>query len=108
MDLGLKLKEPTINEKLRKTGTMIQDLAALNYERLSSQPSLTITDTPKATQLETQLANNIVNELNNQIVKMDVRPADIVSAKAVHHSLGLNDDDEDFDLLREFMIVENL
>lgn len=73
IDLGLK-SEITIDQSLRKTGGMIEDLAALNYERLSTQPSLTITDAPQPTQMELQLANNICQELNQQIIKMDAKP----------------------------------
>lgn len=106
-DLGLvKNKIKTTDEILRRTDIMLEDLAALNYARLSTQPSLTLTDTIQPSYIETQLANNIINELNNEIKIIGVKPEDVVTTKAIHHSLGINDDeddDEDFDLLREFI-----
>lgn len=107
MDLGLiKNETKSTDEILRHTDVMLEDLTAMNYARLSAQPSMTLTDTVPPSLVETNLANNVLNELNNEIKIMGVKPQDVVSTQAIHHSLGLNDDDEDFDLLREFISFE--
>lgn len=107
-DLGLVKSENVSNdEMLRHTDVMLEDLAAMNYGRLSSQPQMTLIDVVPPSFAETQLASNVIKELNKEIKTMDVKPQDIVSTQSIHHSLGLNDeDDDDFDLLREFISFE--
>uniref|UniRef100_A0A915E2U5 Bromo domain-containing protein n=1 Tax=Ditylenchus dipsaci TaxID=166011 RepID=A0A915E2U5_9BILA len=104
VDLGLAPKPKlSVEQQLRKTGRMVTDLAGLNYNRLSNQPAVTLTDAAALSSVEVQLADNVLDEFGKEINGLNVKPADLVSSKVIHESLGLNDDD--YDVLREFMVV---
>ena len=83
---------------------MLKELKDAQYARLSTQPPTTLTDTPlRACNREVDLAEQITGELVKQVVELGAKPADLISSGPIHHALGLNDDD--YDVLREFMFV---
>lgn len=73
VDLGMASRKPSTDQYLHKTAIMINDLANMNYDRLGSQPNVTLTDAPQPTQAEIHLADNLVNEvcgLNEMFTKL--------------------------------------
>ncbi|VDK43661.1 unnamed protein product [Anisakis simplex] len=96
---NVKPESTTSQDELSKTGTMINDLALLQKNRLSSVPPATLSDQPAPSQLETNLASKIQNQLHTQISSY-AKPIDIVSPAVIHNAVGLNE--EDLDLLNEF------
>ncbi|KAI1720678.1 bromodomain-containing protein [Ditylenchus destructor] len=99
VDLGMASRKPSTDQYLHKTAIMINDLANMNYDRLGSQPNVTLTDAPQPTQAEIHLADNLVNELSKELA--NAKPGDVISSFAIHDSIGI-DDDYDTELLREF------
>ncbi|VDM95172.1 unnamed protein product [Thelazia callipaeda] len=89
----------TIQDVLDKTGTMINDLALLQKNRLSSIPPTTLTEQLPPGNLELTLANKVQGKLHNQIVSY-AKPGNVISPPVIHNAVGLNE--EDIDLLNEF------
>lgn len=79
---------------------MIGDLALLQKNRLSSVPPTTVTDQPLPGNVEMNLANKLQDQLHQQITQY-AKPADIVSAPAIHNAVGLSEE-VDLDLFNEF------
>ncbi|CAK5035835.1 unnamed protein product [Meloidogyne enterolobii] len=92
-----------LDEKLEQTGSMLQQLAAVQNKRLSQPPPTAISYALVPDQEETHLATSIAQDLTKQILESNVRPGDIVSPKMVHQALGL--DADDFDVISEFLDV---
>lgn len=78
---------------------MIDDLALLQKNRLSSVPPTTLTEQPSPSSLELNLANKVQGKLHNQIAQF-AKPGDVISPPVIHNAVGLNE--EDIDLLNEF------
>lgn len=62
-DLGLAPRKLSTDQLLRKTATMITDLAGMSYERLSAQPGITLTDTQPVALAEVNLAGSLVTQV---------------------------------------------
>jgi len=110
VQLGINCKEMPPNsadQRLRRTGTMIRDLATLQSNRLSSQPPMTLSDqaSNQPSGPENDLAERIVGELGASVKEIEAKPEQLVSSHTIHHALGINDDEVDYDVLREFMLV---
>ncbi|VDK47740.1 unnamed protein product [Gongylonema pulchrum] len=82
-----------------KTGEMINDLANLQKNRLSSVPPTTLTDQPAPSNVELNLAARVQSQLQNQIAQF-AKPGSVISSPVIHSAVGLNE--EDIDLLNEF------
>uniref|UniRef100_A0A0N5AP61 Bromo domain-containing protein n=1 Tax=Syphacia muris TaxID=451379 RepID=A0A0N5AP61_9BILA len=90
----------SVEDQMNKTGTMINDLALLQKNRLSSVPPTTVTNQPVPSAIELNLANKLQDQLHQEIAQF-AKPADIISAPAVHNAVGLNEE-VDLDLFNEF------
>jgi len=100
-DLGLVPKPTsTIEQTLRHTANMVSDLTSLNYERLSTQPGVTLTDTPFPTSNEVGLAKKLAGGLQKGISDSKIGPGELVEPGVVHNAMGIAD--EDRELLGEF------
>lgn len=106
IDLGLAPRPQTIDAKLQKTGAMVKDLAHLQNARLGGHMPTTLTDAPRPTALETQLGAKVAHELGAEIGQLQAAPGEFVNARAVHQAIGMNDDECDYDLLSEFLVVD--
>jgi len=54
---------------------------------------------------EKDLAERIMGELGTSVKEIEAKPEQLVSSHTIHHALGINDDEVDYDVLREFMLV---
>jgi hypothetical protein len=77
----------------------------MQHKRLSKAPPATLTHASLPDAEEVQLANEAAQALTKNIPAMEVRPRDIVNPRAVHHALGLDMDEDDFNILSEFLEV---
>ncbi|KAI6203087.1 hypothetical protein M3Y94_00516100 [Aphelenchoides besseyi] len=105
--LGLEsAEEPTTDEILRQNGQMLTDLNSLQQQRLSSAVPMSLTEIQQPETVEEQLAHKVVQSLANGVTQFAVEPGKLVSTSAIHQAVGLNEEDDcDYDLLREFMDV---
>lgn len=103
-DLGIAPQPQSLDARIERTGTMLQDLATLQTVRLSNQPPQTLSDANGPTQIEVRLAERVVTELQSQISQGGVAPADVATDGNIHQAIGLNNDD--LDILSEFFDFE--
>jgi bromodomain-containing protein 7/9 len=102
VDLGLAPRPETLADKIERTGAMVNDLATLQMSRLSGQVPQTITEAAHASQLETQLGAKLAQQLSSEISQGAVQPQQFTSPPVIHQAMGINEDECDYDLLKEF------
>ena len=93
---------PTPEETIARNGIMINDFARLQNQRFTRTVT-NLTDVPDPTDAEVELANNLTQNFQSQIIQFEIPPQQVISANAVHNAIGINDDEADYDVLREFM-----
>ncbi|KAI6182584.1 Bromodomain-containing protein 7 [Aphelenchoides bicaudatus] len=103
---GLEPKEPTADEMLAQSGQMIADLNTLQQNRLNVDPALNLNDISQPNQNEVMLAGRVAQQLSTGISQFNVPPGSVASTQAVHQAIGINDEECDFSLLSEFMVIE--
>ncbi|KAI6178399.1 Bromodomain protein [Aphelenchoides besseyi] len=105
--LGLEsAEEPTTDDILRQNGQMLTDLNSLQQQRLSSAVPMSLAEIQQPEIVEEQLAHKVVQSLANGVTEFAVEPGRLVTTSAIHQAVGLNEEDDcDYDLLREFMDV---
>jgi hypothetical protein len=103
---GLEPKEPTIDEFLDVSGQMISDLNTLQQARLNVDPALNLNDISQPSQAEAMLAGRVVQQISSGVTQFGVPPSGIASTQAIHQAIGINDEECDFSLLSEFMVIE--
>jgi hypothetical protein len=104
---GLEVKEEqNVNEFLNVNGQMISDLNILQQNRLKGEVALNFGDIAQPSQTEIVLAGRIIENISNGITQYAVQPSNVASAQAVHQAIGINDDECDYSLLSEFMVIE--
>lgn len=103
---GLEPKEPTADELLDANGQMLTDLNALQQTRLNVNPALNMNDLQQPNQTEVMLAGRFAQQISSGISQFNVPPGGVASTQAVHQAIGIQDEECDFSLLSEFMVIE--
>lgn len=103
---GLEVKEEqNANEFLNLNGQMISDLNTLQQNRLKGEIALNFGDVAQPSQPEMVLAGRIMENISSGITQFAVHPSNVASTKAIHQAIGI-DDECDYSLLSEFMVIE--
>ena len=93
---------PNPEETIARNGIMLNDFAHLQSQRFTRTVT-NLTDIPDPTDAEVELANNLTQNFQSQIIQFQIPPQQVISTNAVHNAIGINDDEADYDVLREFM-----
>lgn len=89
-------------EEIERNGYMIQDLAYLQNQRLT-RTITNLADVPQISDAELELSSRLATNFQQQIIQFNVAPNEIgVTPHIIHNAIGVNDED-DYDILREFM-----
>uniref|UniRef100_A0AC34Q839 Bromo domain-containing protein n=1 Tax=Panagrolaimus sp. JU765 TaxID=591449 RepID=A0AC34Q839_9BILA len=96
-------EKPSAEELIARNGLYINDLQYLQNQRYSRIVT-NLADVPEPTETEIQLTQQITQNFTQQVIEYAVQPQQLVSTNAIHNAIGINDDEEcDYDVLREFM-----
>ncbi|KAE9549864.1 hypothetical protein FO519_006917 [Halicephalobus sp. NKZ332] len=95
-------ESPTPEETIARNGIMLNDFAQLQSQRFT-RTITNLTDVPDPTDTEVELASNLARNFQNQVIQFEIPPQQLVSANTIHNAIGINDDEADYDVLREFM-----
>uniref|UniRef100_A0AC35F772 Bromo domain-containing protein n=1 Tax=Panagrolaimus sp. PS1159 TaxID=55785 RepID=A0AC35F772_9BILA len=89
-------------EEIERNGYMIQDLTYLQNQRLT-RTITNLADVPQISDAELELSSRLATNFQQQIIQFNVAPNEIgVTPHIIHNAIGVNDED-DYDILREFM-----
>lgn len=111
--LGIKTDEEaaasnessSVDQRLASNAQMIADLDTLQQRRLAAPAPMNLAEVRAVGEGEVQLAGKLTQALATDVGQLAVKPGDVTTPVAIHHALGLNDDDCDYDLLNEFLDI---
>uniref|UniRef100_A0A7E4UPN0 Bromo domain-containing protein n=1 Tax=Panagrellus redivivus TaxID=6233 RepID=A0A7E4UPN0_PANRE len=103
-NLAVKSEAKSPAEAIAQNNIMLNDLNSLQQKRLA-RPVTNLANVPAPSEAETTLVAKIENNFVDQITTYSIPPNAVVTTDAVHDAMGVNEDECDFDLLREFMDI---